>query len=44
MDDRLSESEGRIEFLSSHSDVESDGEVVATRPGKLKRSNNTEKV
>ena len=47
MADRLSESDGRIEFLSSsHSDAESDGELVTTRPAKRRSrgGRNTERV
>ena len=50
MADRLSENDGIVEFLgSSHSELESDGEVARTRFSKIKRNgassnNNTEKV
>lgn len=46
MAESVSESEGRVEFLSSHSELESDGETVDRMSRRKRRpgANSTEKV
>lgn len=45
MVDQLSDGDGRVEFVSSHSDPDSDVDVLSTKFSRSNgRANNTEKV